>query len=59
MFERRESSGSGSSLVAAEGTSSQKRPFMIGVAGGTASGKVCDLMSTNYLHTYQFNLFSF
>ena len=42
MFERRESSGSGSSLVAAEGAASQKRPFMIGVAGGTASGKVSD-----------------
>ena len=38
MFERRESSGSGSSLVALD-----KRPFMIGVAGGTASGKVGDL----------------
>jgi len=39
MFERRESSGSGSSLVALD-----KRPFMIGVAGGTASGKstVCE-----------------
>jgi len=44
MFERRESSGSGASLVAAEGASSPKRPFMIGVAGGTASGKstVCE-----------------
>merc|ERR1712086_1246847 len=39
MFERRESSGSGSSLVALD-----KKPFMIGVAGGTASGKstVCE-----------------
>merc|ERR1711899_484375 len=41
MFERRESSGSGSSLTGAADT---KRPFMIGVAGGTASGKstVCE-----------------
>merc|ERR1712109_124795 len=41
MFERRESSGSGSSLTGAADT---KRPFIIGVAGGTASGKstVCE-----------------
>merc|ERR1711982_101758 len=43
MFERRESSGSGSSLIAG-GAEDRKRPFMIGVAGGTASGKstVCE-----------------
>merc|ERR1711963_81644 len=43
MFDRRESSGSGSSL-AGESSSYPKRPFMIGVAGGTASGKstVCE-----------------
>ena len=35
-IERRESSGSGSSLAG----ESFKRPFIIGVAGGTASGKV-------------------
>jgi len=43
MFERRESSGSGSSLTGTADTY-RKRPFMIGVAGGTASGKstVCE-----------------
>merc|ERR1712241_1146384 len=43
MFERRESSGSGSSLIGTA-DSYPKRPFMIGVAGGTASGKstVCE-----------------
>ena len=42
MFERRESAGSGSSLTGAA-DHYRKRPLMIGVAGGTASGKVGDL----------------
>ena len=39
-FERRESSGSGSSLSGGGPAEEFKRPFIIGVAGGTASGKV-------------------
>ena len=38
--ERRESSGSGSSLAGGSQAEDFKRPFIIGVAGGTASGKV-------------------
>jgi len=42
--ERRESSGSGSSLAGGSHAEDFKRPFIIGVAGGTASGKstVCE-----------------
>jgi hypothetical protein len=42
---RRESTGSGSSL-----NDDRKRPFLIGVAGGTASGKVCDEISCVHHH---------
>ena len=59
MFERRESSGSGSSMIASGADGERKRPFMIGVAGGTASGKVRVIQGYIFEGTQKLTTFSF